>query len=138
MSISNFRTILQSLSLKVTPARLGILDFLAESGGPVDVEAVYKHLAKEHIEADRATVYRILDIFYQKGIITRFEFQEGKFRYELAGSDHHHLICEECGKIEDIADCGIEELEKTIKRKKGFLVKRHALEFFGLCKTCQQ
>lgn len=134
-----YRTILQTVSLKSTPARVGVLDFLANNKMPVDVEAILGFLQERDIRVDKATVYRVLDIFYQKGLVHRFEFQEGKFRYELAGRrDHHHLICEQCGRIEDVSDCGIGALEKEINQKKGFAVKRHALEFFGVCKSCQQ
>ena len=73
----------------------------------------------------------MLDAFLTHGIITRIEFQEGKFRYELTGEEHHHLLCSNCGKIEDISDCNLSGLEEEIRQKKGFLVKRHVLEFFG-------
>ncbi|MBI4080236.1 MAG: transcriptional repressor [Candidatus Levybacteria bacterium] len=136
--MENFRIILQKVNLKVTNARLGVLELFARSQKPIDAEEIFAYLQKEGVDADRATVYRMLETFYEKGIIDRFEFQEGKFRYELAGSDHHHLICEQCGRIEDISDCGINVLEREIKEKKGFLVKRHALEFFGVCESCQQ
>ncbi len=136
-SMTIFDQLLQSSRLKVTAARKTSLHFLEKEGRPVDVEEILEHLRQHHLETDRATVYRMIESFLEKGIINRFEFGEGKFRYELAGSDHHHLICEECGRIEDISDCGIEQWEKLIKKRKGFLIKRHALEFFGICKSCQ-
>lgn len=136
--MTQFRSILQNANLKVTNARHAALVFFAESQKPVDAGELMTYLRKQKIEADKATVYRILDTFYAKEIITRMEFGEGKFRYELAGSEHHHLLCEKCGKIEDISDCHIGVLEKEIKKKKGFIVKRHSLEFYGVCNACQQ
>lgn len=136
--MDSFRVILQKVNLKVTNARLGLLELFARSQQPIDAEEIFAFLQKEKIDADRATVYRMLETFYEKGIIHRFEFQEGKFRYELAGADHHHLICEQCGRIEDISDCGISEWETEIRKKKQFIVKRHVLEFFGVCKQCQK
>lgn len=136
--MKSYRHILQNAQLKVTTARQAVLEFFADSNSPADAVELFEYLKKREIEADKATVYRILEIFYEKGIITRMEFGEGKFRYELAGSDHHHLICERCGSIGDVSDCSIPELEKEIKRKKGFIVKRHSLEFYGVCKSCQQ
>ncbi len=128
---------LHNSDLKVTSARVSVLSFLDHSDAPLDVDAIYEHVTSEHEEADRATIYRIIEMLYQKGIVKRLEFGEGKYRYELAGDDHHHLICENCGKIEDISDCGISEWEKEIKDKKKFNVKRHSLEFYGVCQQCQ-
>lgn len=136
MSISG--QLLQEASLKITNARKVALHFLEKEARPVDAEEILQHLRKHNLETDRATVYRMLETFLEKGIVYRLEFGEGKFRYELAGTDHHHLICENCGRIEDISDCGIDGWEKEIKKKKGFQVKRHSLEFFGVCKLCQQ
>ena len=135
--MKSYRRILQNAQLKVTTARQAVLEFFADTDIPSDALELFEYLKERHIDADKATVYRILDTFYEKGIITRMEFGEGKFRYEITGSDHHHLICEECGSIEDISDCGIDVLEKEIKKKKGFIVKRHTLEFYGMCRQCQ-
>ncbi|HVZ58173.1 MAG TPA: Fur family transcriptional regulator [Patescibacteria group bacterium] len=136
--MDTLRTLLQSVDLKATPARLAVLSFLEDTHSPSDAEAIFVHLKEEHDVADRATIYRMLETFVDKGLIKRLEFGEGKYRYEVAGDDHHHLICEDCGKIEDISDCNISDLEKDIQKKKGFSVKQHSLEFFGLCKDCQQ
>ncbi len=128
---------LQQAELKVTGARLAVLDYLASSQKPLDADEIFHHLKTEHEQVDKVTVYRILDSFFQKGLVKRLDFQEGKFRYEKTGEEHHHLICENCGSIEDMSDCNISELEKEIRLKKHFQVKRHSLEFFGLCNLCQ-
>ncbi len=129
---------LQTKGLRNTKGRSDVLKVLEDEKVPVDVSHIQQHLDEKAVRVDPATVYRILDAFYKNGIVQRFDFQEGKFRYEIASKqDHHHLICESCGSIEDISDCNIKELEKEIGKKKGFLVKRHSLEFFGLCKDCQ-
>ena len=126
------------IGLKKTKARSAIFHILREEKRPLDVVEIKNYLKQHNITVDRATVYRMLETFLEKDIIYRLEFGEGKYRYELAGSDHHHLVCENCGRVEDISDCGIEEGEKKIKQKKHFLVKHHSLEFFGICKSCQQ
>lgn len=130
-------TVLQKNNLKMTHARQVVLDLFLKTRTPIAADVIFSYLSQKKCETDRATVYRILDTFVEKGIINRMEFQEGKFRYEIVGSDHHHLICEKCGSIEDISDCSLPKLEKEIRIKKGFLVKRHALEFFGVCASCQ-
>ena len=131
------KTLLVQANLKMTHARLAVLSYLDYRKAPLTADEIYVHVNEEHDEVDKATIYRILDMFHKKGLVKRLEFSEGKYRYELAGEDHHHLICERCGKIEDISDCGIGSWENEIRQKKNFIIKRHALEFYGVCQLCQ-
>lgn len=130
----NNQNLLQEKGLKTTSARLAILNYLEKQNNPIDVFTIVGQLNKD---ADQATVYRILEILTQKGIISRLEFGEGKYRYELQKDHHHHLICTNCGQIDDIPGEFLESFDEDVKEKKGFLVKRHTLEFFGLCPACQ-
>ncbi|MEK7573075.1 MAG: Fur family transcriptional regulator [Patescibacteria group bacterium] len=130
---------LKVLELKATPARKAILDFLESEDRPLDVVSIFEYLKKRKVNADIATVFRIINKFTDKGLTKKIEFKEGKFRYELFAKDeHHHLVCNNCGNIEDISDCNISSLEKDIEKKKKFKVRSHSLEFFGLCKDCQR
>ena len=130
---------LRESDLKVTPARLAVLKVLERTHTPVDVASIISSLDKQAIKTDPATVFRIMNVFTERGIAKQIQLQEGKSRYELAANaDHHHLVCTQCGDIEDISDCGIDVLEKEIKKKKNFLVKSHSLEFFGIRKSCQR
>lgn len=125
------------LGLKQTKPRLGVIEAIRIADKPVDVSYLEKYLNKRKIQADQATIYRILTLFSEKGLIKKIELKEGKFRYEIAGNDHHHIICESCGKIEDISDCSLEGLEKNIAKKKGFSINSHSLEFYGICSNCK-
>ena len=130
---------LRSVELKATPTRLALLQLLEDTDMPVDVATLIDYLEKHQIKADPATVFRIMNMFTEKGLVRQISFHEGKFRYEIASKpDHHHLICTSCGKVEDFSDCAIDELEKDIKRKKDFTVSTHALEFFGICTSCRK
>ncbi len=130
---------LKNANLKVTPARLGVLQVLERSAKPVDIATVSGYLDRKQIKADQATIFRIINTFAEKGLVVPVQFNEGKFRYEYGpAADHHHFICEKCGEIEDISDCHIDELEKEIQQKKKLVIKRHSLEFFGLCPNCQK
>ncbi len=130
---------LREAELKATPARVAILQLLEQTDKPIDVSSIIDYLKAHDMEADQATVFRIINAFTKKGLTKQLQFHEGKFRYELVSKgEHHHLICENCGSIEDISDCNISDLEKDIEKKKQFKVKSHALEFFGLCSNCQK
>lgn len=131
-------TELRDADLKVTPARLAVLAALERTDKPLDVSSVIDYLKDQKVKADKVTVFRIMNALTEKGLVTPIQLGEGKFRYEhSAHADHHHFICESCGSITDISDCNIDELQKDIQQKKGLLVKRHSLEFFGLCAACQ-
>ncbi|MGH7204499.1 MAG: Fur family transcriptional regulator, partial [Candidatus Levyibacteriota bacterium] len=104
---------------------------------PLDSQFLIDTL-KQTFQVDKVTIFRILNVLTEHGILRKLEFGEGKARYELNTEDHHHLICQNCGSIEDISDCNIGALEKEINQKKQFLVKLHTLEFYGLCKECQK
>lgn len=130
---------LREADLKATSARLAVLEMLEKNHNPLDVNTISKYLLRHNIKADQATVFRIVNAFTQKGITRQIQLNESKFRYELSsGKDHHHFTCQNCGFIEDIADCGIEVLQKKIGKKKKFIIKSHSLEFFGFCRNCQQ
>lgn len=129
--------ILKTSGLKSTEARAAVLSCLETGKHPMDAATLFEFLKTQNISADQATVYRILNTFYEKGIIKRIEIGEGKYRYEVEKAHHHHLVCTNCGKIEDIEIDLTEDFDREISKKKGFKVTSHSLEFFGLCRSCQ-
>ena len=138
MKIDHIETLKKS-GLKATNARLAILEYFQKKTMPVDVAEIEQILQTQKVNADQATVYRILNKFVESGILHRVEFHEGKFRYEMASlPHHHHAICIQCGSVQDIADCDTSGIEKLLKKKMSFDVKTHNLEFFGLCSKCQK
>jgi Fe2+ or Zn2+ uptake regulation protein len=136
---NNHKHELNSALLRATPARLAILDFLKKTDKPVDVWDIVNYLGEQKIDTDPATAFRIINIFTEKGLTKKIQFNDRKFRYELTSKpEHHHLVCNSCGRVEDIYDCGVQKLEKEILEKKKFIVKYHSLEFFGICADCQK
>lgn len=129
---------LRDVDLKVTPARISLMQLLEAHDKPLDAQYVIKHLVKEGV--DRVTVFRILNAFVDKGLLRKLEFKEGKARYELLSKgDHHHFICSRCGDITDIGeDTIMHEYITNMERKYGFIVREHAMEFFGICNICQK
>lgn len=139
MEQRDFKTELRKIDLRATPARIAVLKLLEETKQPVDVGTVTVSVNKRGIKTDPATVFRIMSMLTKKDLILPIQFQDGKVRYELAGkAHHHHLVCENCGKVEDVSSQVVPALEKEIQKKYKFLVKRHSLEFFGLCANCQR
>lgn len=127
--------LLETKGIEKTPARVHILAAAMNSDIPLEATEVAAVIGDS---AHLATVYRTLERFVKAGILERIDFQEGKFRYEYVRHHHHHAVCESCGKIENVEDAGIEEIESRVRRESGFLVRRHAIELFGICNTCQR
>lgn len=139
MILHNCKNELKDADLKITPARLGVLAALERTTTPLDINEIISFLIRQDIHVDKVTVFRIMHSLTKKGLAIPIQFNEGKLRYEHnEKADHHHFICEQCGVVEDISDCNIDAFQDTIKEKKGLLIKRHSLEFFGLCKQCQR
>jgi Fur family transcriptional regulator, ferric uptake regulator len=133
------KTELNEVALRATPARMKLMHLLEKSDKPLDVQTMIDYLKEKDIQTDPATVFRIVNMFTEKGLIKPIQLNEGKFRYELSSkADHHHLVCTGCGQIQDISDCNIEVLESHIEKKKHFKVTSHVLEFYGLCADCQK
>jgi len=129
---------LQAANLQATKARIAVICFLKRQSKPTDSLSIIRYL-KNTVGANRTTCFRILNSFTKNGIVKKLEFGEGKARYELASiPHHHHLICEQCGAIQDFEDTIISsDIEKKLGRKHDFHITKHALEFFGLCKKCR-
>jgi Fur family ferric uptake transcriptional regulator len=129
---------LQGASLKATPTRVAVMQFLESANQPVDVNSILQYLKQKHVDVDPATIFRMMNDFLEKGITRQIQFQEGKARYELSNKrHHHHLICTNCGKVEEVEGDFLKDLEEKIYKENKFIVKEHSLEFFGLCKDCQ-
>jgi Fur family ferric uptake transcriptional regulator len=131
---------LKSTGLKVTAPRLKVLDiFQKTTCRHLTAEDVYKALLAESVDIGLATVYRVLTQFEQAGILARSHFETGKAVFELnEGSHHDHLVCLDCGRVEEFYDAKIEERQRKIAQEKGFALQDHALSLYGHCvrKNC--
>jgi Fur family ferric uptake transcriptional regulator len=135
-TIGNFKDILRKSGYKATHARLAILEIFAKVKRPMSAHAVIKMLPKN---VDQATVYRTFKSLSEKGIIRQIDLRHNHAHYELADlAEHHHLICTQCGRIEDVRHCSIEEIQSNILRSSKYFaeIRQHALEFYGICKKC--
>jgi len=130
---------LKSIGLKATLPRLKILDLfhkLEQEGSPrhITAEDVYRHLLADDMDVGLATVYRVLTQFEQAGLLQRHHFESGKATFELnEGSHHDHLVCLQCGRVEEFFDPEIEKRQNEIVRQRGFELREHALYLYVEC-----
>ncbi|MFA9288945.1 MAG: Fur family transcriptional regulator [Weeksellaceae bacterium] len=128
------KQLLQQHALRITDARLAVLIFFLKQQYPIDAQQIEEYLAKKKIKTDTATVYRMLTTFADEGLIKKVRVSDEKLHFELADRPHHHhAICTNCGKIEDIEKC---LLNQQIQLEKSFQVQDHAVEIYGLCANC--
>jgi Fur family ferric uptake transcriptional regulator len=123
---------------KLTGARKEIIRILNASDRPLSVQEIHQQLNDN--TADLASVYRTINLFCDLGVITKLDFQEKLYRYELSDAftrHHHHLICKQCGSVANVFEqCLPAGVEEQIFKQEGFTVESHILEFYGICKEC--
>ena len=126
---------LKNTGLKVTLPRLKILEIFQKGAQRhMTAEDVFRHLLAEHADIGLATVYRVLTQFEQAGILLRSHFESGKAVYELNEGQHHdHLVCLDCGRVEEFYDAEIEKRQHDVARAKGFDIADHALSLYAHC-----
>ena len=130
---------LKSMGLKATFPRLKILDLFqkaqADTGSRhMTAEDVYRRLLELNEDIGLATVYRVLTQFEQAGLLVRHHFEGGKAVYELNEGKHHdHLVCLQCGKVEEFYDPEIEKRQNKVAKERGFQVNEHALYLYADC-----
>ena len=128
-------TDLKNIGLKATLPRLKILEIFQRS--PVrhlTAEDVYRNLLNEQLDIGLATVYRVLTQFEQAGLLSRSNFESGLVVFELnEGSHHDHLVCVDCGRVEEFFDPEIEKRQQAIAEERGFKLQEHALALYGTC-----
>ena len=128
-----------SVGLKATSARMAVAGALLEEHAPVSVAELQKRLKS----VSAASIYRTLETFVEKGVVSRINTGRAHASYELISGrkHHHHVICTTCGDMEDVEagkDCVTRKTEHRIlaDSRKFASVSSHSLEFFGLCDKC--
>ena len=127
---------LRNAGLKVTAPRLKILDILADSSARhLSAEDIYKKLLVLNEDIGLATVYRVLTQFEAAGLVTRHHFEGGMAVFELnQGSHHDHIVCLDCGRVEEFVEGGIEERQQAVAKRLGFEISDHSLILYGHCR----
>lgn len=127
---------LRESGMKATEPRVRILDTLKASHEPLTAQSIWNKVKRRGI--DRTTVYRTLHAFVAAGILRRIDFHAEAVFYEFAEHHHHHIVCTQCGIIEDFEICMMPTFtEHLIRDSRTFAqINEHSLELFGICNSC--
>ena len=126
---------LRKAGLKVTLPRLKILEILERSATRhLSAEEIYRGLIGSSEDIGLATVYRVLTQFEAAGLVARHHFEDGMAVFELVqGAHHDHIVCMDCGHVEEFVDTEIEARQEAIARQHGFRISEHSLILYGRC-----
>jgi Fur family ferric uptake transcriptional regulator len=126
---------LRKAGLKVTLPRLKILELLENSPTRhLSAEEIYKKLLELSEDIGLATVYRVLTQFEGAGLVTRHHFENGMAVFEInRGTHHDHIVCMDCGAVEEFVDAEIESRQNAIAQRLGFRIEEHSMVLYGRC-----
>ncbi|MFH1258591.1 MAG: transcriptional repressor [Elusimicrobiota bacterium] len=133
---------------KVTIGRQAILDILHQANKHLSAEDIYLKVHEIYPVVGLTTVYRTLEMLEKMGMIFKFDFGDGRARYELAEGEkgenhHHHLVCTKCNQVVDYTDFIdqevklLKETERELSKKYNFNITNHLIQFYGLCEKCR-
>ena len=126
---------LRNAGLKATLPRLKIINVFEQSRQRhLTAEDVYRQLLSDGLDVGLPTVYRVLTQFEQAGLLKRSNFESGRAVFELnEGAHHDHLVCLQCGRVEEFYDAEIEKRQAKVARDRGFAITEHALYLYADC-----
>lgn len=145
MKSDQILTTLRARGERLTPVRRLMIELFVQSEAPISAEDVRIALVKNKLAVNKTTVYREFEFLLTAGFIRPVYLNDKRKYFELALLDnehHHHVVCRDCGRVEDVEVEGVEKLlaplEKKLAKKIKFADIRHSLEFFGWCGKCRQ
>ena len=129
--------LLKSYNLKATPQRLEILNAI-ESLGHANIDEIYEIAKKRHSTMSLATVYKNVTALLEKNVLKEVSLNNSKSKYEIIKDNHAHLVCKECGEIQDIDfNQEIKENSKSLANSNSFEFNDLELNIYGVCKKCK-
>jgi Fur family ferric uptake transcriptional regulator len=120
-------------------ARRAVVELLGRQDCCLTAQEIFDELRGEGRRVGIASVYRVLDLLTDKGLLQRVELGEGTARYEpvhSSGEHHHHLVCDDCGKVEAFADDELELALRRVEQRTGYSVAGHDVILRGTCRDC--
>jgi Fur family ferric uptake transcriptional regulator len=136
-----FRRALKGKGLKSTAQRDDITRVFFASQRHMSIDELYREVRKINPSVGYATVYRTIKLLKECELAEERHFADGQTRYENAehGQEHHdHMICDRCGRIVEFSDDALEDLQEEIATRLGFVLARHRLELYGICRECRE
>ena len=127
---------LREEGLRITPQRIAIVEYLLKTEDHPSAEQVHKVVQKKYPMVSLSTVYKTLDMLKKKKLVNEIEV-EGEARFDAHTDDHINLICMNCGKIQDLDETSLKEIQSRAAKKSKFAILKGSFELFGYCVNCK-
>lgn len=138
-ALADFFKFMSNRGLSTTNQRKTIAEAFFDLPGHHSLEEFYRHIANQDPSIGQTTVYRTLKLLCEAGLANEIQFSDNIMRFEVATPRHHHdhMICLKCGKIIEVCDSRIENLQKEIAARHNFKLTGHSHNLYGYCENCQ-
>ena len=134
---SDYAPQLRARGFRMTPQRMAILHVLCHEGTHLSPAEVYKQARKEVPGLTEPTVYRTLEFLADNALVRPSYTSTGHLTYEIAGNEHHHIICRNCGAEVEVEHTLLESLYRLLETTSGYRSIDSHVTFFGVCPKCQ-
>jgi len=135
--VNEFTPQFRAQGFRMTPQRMTILHVLRHAGGHLTPAKVYEQALQELPRLTEPTVYRTLEFLARNGYAMASQMRNGKLAYELSGTNHHHLICRNCGQTVAVDHAQLDSLYLQLESTTGYRLNSSHVTLFGLCPKCQ-
>jgi len=136
--MTDYATLLKESELKATFQRINILETI-EGHGHMSIDTIYEEVVKTHPSLSLATVYKNIILMVEKGVLVEVPIAGKKPKYELLKDDHIHLVCTECGEVEDKPkNSAADELFISMAKQENFTLSKQQINLYGVCSYCQE
>ncbi|HIQ28223.1 MAG TPA: transcriptional repressor [Sulfurovum sp.] len=136
--MTDYAKLLKASELKATFQRMHILESI-DNHGHMSIDAIYEEVVKTHPSLSLATVYKNIILMVEKGVLVEVPITGKKPKYELVKDDHIHLVCTECGEVEDRPhNINADALFSSMTKDENFSLSKQQINLYGVCAHCQE
>jgi Fur family transcriptional regulator, ferric uptake regulator len=132
-----FREFIRERGLKSTRQRDEIANWFFQHKGHLSADQIYREVKELVPGIGFSTVYRTMKLLVEAGLVSERHFGDAEALYENVAGHHDHCICTNCGRIIEFENETIEDLQRSVAERSGFLLVSHKMELYGLCSTCR-
>lgn len=127
---------LRKEGFRITPQRVAIVDYVLGTDTHPSAEELHAAIRKRHPMVSLATVYKTLELLKKKGLVRELDFPTGA-RYDSNVDEHVNLVCVKCGRIDDVDEASLGDLESRVAKKARYSILGGRFELYGYCSQCQ-
>jgi len=128
---------LRDEGFRITPQRTAIVDYLLKTEDHPSADHIHKIIQKKYPMVSLSTIYKTLDLLKEKKLVNEIEV-EGEARFDAHTDEHINLVCMNCGKIEDVDEDLLREIQKKAAKKSKYLIVKSSFELLGYCSNCKK